>query len=137
MTEEELRRDAIERYLKGETPKSIYEGIGRSKAWFFKWLRRYQTGDPKWYWSMSKAPKHNPRRLRDVDRQRIIRIREDLQRQSFAQIGVTAIKWELNKANLPIPSDRTINRILRQEGLVKKNFLYPKRGQLSIFQRSS
>ena len=75
-----------------------------------------------------QGPKHNPRRLRDVDRRRIIRIREDLQRQSFAQIGVTAIKWELNKANLPIPSDRTINRILRQEGLVKKNSLYSERG---------
>ena len=128
MTEEELRRDAIERYLKGEAPKSIYEGIGRSKAWFFKWLKRYQTGDPKWYQSMSRAPKHNPRRLREMDRQRIIRIREDLQQQSFAQIGVTAIKWELNKANLSIPSDRTINRILRQEGLVKKNSLYSERG---------
>ena len=127
-TEEELRRDAIERYLKGETPKSIYEGVGRSKAWFFKWLKRYQTGDPKWHQSMSRAPKHNPKRLGEVDRQRIIRIREHLQRQSFTQFGVTAIKWELSKANLPIPSDRTINRILRQEGLVKKNSLYSERG---------
>jgi len=123
MTEEEFRRDAIKRYLKGEHPKSIYEGMGRSKAWFFKWLKRYQTGDSHGYKSLSKAPRQTPRKLREAVRQRIIDIREQLQRKPFTQIGVTAIKWELHKAGVSIPSDRTIHRVLKQEGLVKKNFL--------------
>ena len=128
MAEEELRRDAIKRHIKGEHPKSIYEGLGRSKAWFFKWLKRYRSGDPKWYRSISRAPKGKPRKLGEVDRQRIVHIRKQLQRQTFAQVGATAIKWELHKSNFPIPSDRTINRILHQEGLVKKNFLCAERG---------
>ena len=128
MTEEELRRLAVKRYINGETPKSIYEDLGRTKQWFFKWLKRYQSTDPQWHLSRSQAPRHSPRRISKVDRKRIIGIRQRLQHESFAQIGVSAIKWELHKAGAPIPSDRTINRIVKQEGLVKKNFLRPQRG---------
>lgn len=46
--EQELRKQAIERYLKGEPPKSIYLDLDRSKNWFFKWLKRYQSGEPNW-----------------------------------------------------------------------------------------
>jgi putative transposase len=128
MTEEELRRNAIERYINGENPKSIYNDLGRTKAWFFKWLKRYQSGDPHWYCSKPKTPRHKPTQLAEVDRQRIIHIRGHLQRQSFAQIGVTAIKWELHKTKAAIPSDRTINRILEQEGLIKKKVIHSQRG---------
>jgi hypothetical protein len=121
MTEEELRRHAIERYIKGDPPKQIYEALRRTKPWFFKWLKRYQSGDPHWYRSQSTAPRHKRTRLSDVDRRRIVKIRQELEAQSFAQIGVSAIKWELHKAGTSIPADRTINRILKQEGLVKKN----------------
>ena len=127
MTEEELRLNAIKRYINGENPKSIYTDLGRTKPWFFKWLKRYQSGDPHWYRSKPKTPQHKPAQLAEVDRQRIIHIREHLQRQSFAQIGVATIKWELHKAKAPIPSDRTINRVLKQEGLVKKNCLHSQR----------
>ena len=58
--EQDLRKLAIERHIKGESPKSIYTDLNRSKNWFFKWLKRYQTGDPNWYKSKSKAPKRSP-----------------------------------------------------------------------------
>ncbi|MEA3436825.1 MAG: helix-turn-helix domain-containing protein [Thermodesulfobacteriota bacterium] len=47
--EKDLRKKAIILYLKGESPKSIYSDLNRSKNWFFKWLKHYQTGDPGWY----------------------------------------------------------------------------------------
>lgn len=128
MTEEELRCHAIERYLNGEQPKTIYEDIGRTKPWFFKWVKRYQSGEPQWYLSQPRIPLNKPTRINEVERLQVIHIREQLERHSFAQIGVSAIKWELHKAGLNIPSDRTINRILKREGLVKKNLLHPKRG---------
>ena len=128
MTEEEIRCKAIDRFNDGQPPKTIYEDLGRTKQWFFKWLKRYQSGEPDWYRSRSRAPRNKPTQINEVERQRIISIRQRLQRQSFAQIGVSAIKWELHKAGVSIPSDRTINRVLKQEGLVKKNFLRPKRG---------
>ena len=125
MTEQELRRQAIDRFKNGESPKAIYKDLGRTKQWFFKWLKRYQSGDPQWFKSRSTVPHRKPKQLQEEDRRRIITLREQLQRQSFSQIGVSAIKWELHKAGAPIPSDRTINRVLKQEGLIKKNTLRP------------
>ncbi len=47
--ETELRKKAIQRYVQGEKPKSIYIDLKRSKKWFFKWLNRYQSSAPDWY----------------------------------------------------------------------------------------
>ena len=125
--EQDLRKKAITLYLKGETPKSIYSELNRSKDWFFKWLKRYQTGDPDWHKNKSRAPKRQPTAISEVDRVRIISVRTRLESQKFAQIGASAIKWELAKSGYGFPSDRTINRVLKKEGLVKKNFVHSQR----------
>lgn len=119
--EQDLRKRAINLYLKGESPKSIYTQLDRSKNWFFKWLKRYQSGDRNWYKDRPKAPRKQPTRISSVDRERIIAVRSQLESQRFAQIGASAIKWELSKSGFGFPSDRTINRVLKREGLVKKN----------------
>jgi putative transposase len=50
-----------------------------------------------------------------------------LEAQHYAQIGTSAVKWEeFNKLGLTPPSDSTINRILKREGLVKKTLYTPK-----------
>ena len=121
--EQELRKQAIQRYRNNEKPKSIYTDLNRFKFWFFKWLKRYQSGDPDWYKDQSRAPKNSPRRISGTDKQRIIEVRKKLESQPFAQTGASAIKWELSKSGFSFPSDRTINRVLKREGLVKKNFL--------------
>ena len=119
--EEQIRKLAIERYSNGEKPKAIYTSLNRTKAWFFKWLKRYRTGHPEWYKSQSRAPTNPPGRISDIYKQRIVETRKRLENERFAQIGATAIKWELAKSGFEFPSDRTINRVLKQEGLVKKN----------------
>ena len=125
--EKDLRKRAISLYLKGETPQSIYSELNRSKNWFFKWLKRYQTGDPDWYREKSRAPKKQPAAISEIDRQRIITARTRLDSQKFAQIGASAIKWELLKSGFAFSSDRTINRVLKKEGLIKKNFVCSER----------
>ena len=55
--QQDLRKKAITLYLKGESPKSIYSQLNRSKKGFFKWLRLYQTGGPDGYKDKSRAPK--------------------------------------------------------------------------------
>lgn len=125
--ETEIRKNAIKRYLKGEKPKTIYTEYERSKKWFFKWLNRYQSGEKDWYKDQSRAPKNRPTKIDDSESQRIIRIRKKLESEPFAQTGASAIKWELKKAGFGFPSDRTINRVLNREGLVKKNSVCSKR----------
>ena len=66
--EKGLRKTTIKRYLEGEPPKLIYTDLKRSKYWFFKWLRRYQSGDLDWY-------KDRQGHLRD-DRQRLAVLKE-------------------------------------------------------------
>jgi transposase len=121
--EQKLRKQAIERHIKGESPKSIYTDLNRSKNWFFKWLKRYKTGNHDWYKSKSRAPKRKPSAIGEVEKQRIISVRSQLEEQKFAQIGASAIKWELTKSGFGFPSDSTINRVLKREGLIKKNFV--------------
>lgn len=135
--EHEIRKTAIKRYLKGETSKSIYKSLNRSKSWFFKWLKRYQGGDPNWYKDLSRAPKRWPTATGDIEKQRIIATRVHLESQKFAQIGSSAIKWELAKAGHSLPSDSTIKRVLKREGLIKKNFLHCQGRRISLFHRSS
>jgi putative transposase len=125
--EQELRKTAVNRYLKGETPKSIYTDLKRSKNWFFKWLKRYKSGEAEWYKDKSKAPINRPAAIGNVERQRIISTRIHLESQKFAQIGPSAIKWELSKSGYSLPSDSTIKRVLKSEGLIKKNFVYSQR----------
>ncbi len=134
--EQDLRKQAVERYLKGASPKSIYCDLDRSKNWFFKWLKRYQSGEPNWYEEQSRAPLKRPKAISDADRKRIIETRLHLESQKYAQTGPSAIKWELTKAGHSLPSDSTIKRVLRQEGLIKKNSIHPQRGRVSLFQRS-
>ena len=131
--ETEIRKNAIQRYLDGEKPKSIYSDLNRSKKWFFKWLKRYQGGHKDWYKDQPKAPKKIPRRISETDKQRIIETRKRLESEKFAQVGASAIKWELSKSGFDFPSDRTINRVLTREGMVKKNYLCSQRRRVPIF----
>jgi len=121
--EEEIRKQAILRNLQGEKPKAIYTNLNRSKKWFFKWFKRYKAGLDDWYKNKSKAPVKRPRQTGTDKRELIITIRKKLESESFAQIGVSAIKWELHKVGMHLPSDSTIKRILKKEDLVKKNKL--------------
>ena len=126
--EEDIRKEAIAWYLKGVQLKAIYDKLQRSKKWFFKWLKRYKSGASEWYKEESRAPVQRSRQISVQQQQAIILTRSRLEAQDFAQTGVSAIKWELSKQGLHFPSDSTINRVLKREGLVKKNFISPQRG---------
>jgi putative transposase len=126
--EEELRKQAVQRYIAGESPKAICTSLDRSKKWFFKWLNRYQSGAEDWYQERSRAPLTRPSELSTAEEEIITATRKRLDSTPFAQIGVSAIKWELHKLGLPLRSDSTINRTLKREGLVKKNTIFLQRG---------
>jgi transposase len=131
--EQEIRKRAIVRYLNGESAKDIYTELKRSERWFFKWLKRFKTGDLHWYKDRSRAPLTRPSKISEKKRQLIVSTRKLLESDPFAQIGVSAIKWELSKLGIDFPSDSVINRVLKKEGLVKKNCLCSQRSRVSLF----
>ena len=136
MDETSLRKMAIEEFLKGKSPTSVYRDLGRSRPWFYKWLHRYQSQEDDWFQDKSKAPRHHPNETPEDIQKLVTNIRLQLEETPFAQIGVSAIQWELRKLGVPLLPDRTINRILKREGLVKKNSLYPQGGGISLFPRT-
>ncbi len=136
MDEETLRKMAIEQYLQGKPPVSIYSETGRTRPWFFKWLHRYRSGDPEWSKDKPKTPYGHPRET-PLEMKKLVRnIRIDLEEHPYAQIGTSAIKWEFKKLGVTPPSDRTINRILKREGLVKKNSLFSQGSGISVFHQT-
>ena len=84
--EQELRKQAVKRYLSGEKPKSIYTDLSRSKYWFFKWLKRYHSGDPDWFKEKSRAPRRQPTALSEADKQRIIAVRQRLESKNLLKL---------------------------------------------------
>ena len=136
MDDETLRKMAIQQFLQDKSPVSIYRDMGRSKKWFFKWLHRYESGDPNWYHDQSRAPRCHPNQISTKMRQLIINIRTQLEEHPYAQVGTSAINWEFKKLGATPPSNSTINRTLKRQGLVKKNSLYLQRGRIPLFQRA-
>lgn len=134
--EDEVRIQAVQRHFAGESPKAIYTSLNRSKKWFFKWLNRFQSGADNWYKDHSRAPLTRPAELGTAEKDLIVTTRNRLDSEPFAQIGVSAIKWELQKLGLSFRSDSTINRTLKREGLVKKNSIFAQRCRISAFYRS-
>lgn len=108
------RKDALELYHQGMRVSDICCRLKRSRAWFYIWLRRYESGDPKWFEDKSKAPhtvaNKTPKELIKL----VLRIRQGLESTPGARIG--ASKIQIRMADLgwePLPK-RTINRILKQ-----------------------
>jgi hypothetical protein len=66
---------------------------------------------------------NRPLAISPAARKRIVNTRLSLERQKYAQTGPSAIKWELAKAGHQLPSDSTIKRVLKKEGLVKKKLV--------------
>jgi putative transposase len=79
MDEETLRKMAIEQYLQGKERVAIYKELGRTKPWFFKWLKRYQSGDRRWFQDHSRAPHTSPRKTNPTLHSAITNIRIQLE----------------------------------------------------------
>jgi putative transposase len=132
--DEKYRRWAVQRYTNGENASSICVSLGRSKRWLYKWVHRHDPNDPDWYRSRLRRPQYNPRKITDEVEQAVKMIRLHLYNQDLF-CGAQAILWELQDLGIkPLPSLRTINRILSRAGLthrrtgayVSKGRAYPK-----------
>lgn len=128
MTEYQLRKEAIWRYENGESPKAIYQNLGKSKAWFFKWLKRYQSEGRDWAKSQSRKPHRTRQTVDKTMEQAVIDTRKSLEGILYAQVGAVNISWQLEQQGLTPPPLSTINSILKRNELVRKRARYQPKG---------
>lgn len=124
MNEKELREFAIQRYENGESPKEIYKSLNKGKTWFFKWLKRFKSGDPNWSKDISRKPHHSPNKTDKTMEQTVVSTRKLLEKQLYAQIGAFNIAWHLNQDGEQPLSTGTINRIIKRNNLTRKRPRY-------------
>jgi len=114
----ELREKAIKRYINGESPKEIYQSLGKGKRWFFQWLKRYRLDEKDWVLSHSYKPHLSPKRIHKSMEQMIIATRKKMEKKKYAQFGASNIVWRLKQIGIPSPSIATINRIISRNHIV-------------------
>jgi transposase-like protein len=113
------REHAIRAYLKGESVTAIARKLGHSRPWVYKWLVRYQGRGEADHWQegQTRCPHSNPRQLPGAVVQAVKLARLSLSNQGLF-CGAQAISWELEALQVsPLPSLRTISRIVSREGL--------------------
>jgi len=120
----ELRELAIRRYENGESPEKIYQSLGKSKAWFFKWLKRSKLDRENWSGDLSRRANRTHKRVDETIEQAIIETRKFLEKKLYAQIGALNISWHLSQQGINPPPIGTINKILKRNKLVRKHPKY-------------
>ena len=121
MKEEEKQRIlAVRRFLAGEKPESICSSLGRSRPWLYKWVRRHSDHDDAWFSSASKRPVNTANRTPAEIEEVVKLVRLYLYNRDLF-CGAQAILWELEDLGVsPLPSLRTINRILERNNLTHR-----------------
>lgn len=114
------RAIAVQRFKSGESPESICTSLGKSKSWLYKWVERHLDSDESWNSSRSRRPLTNPTHT-PVEIEEIIKmLRLKLYNQDLF-CGAQAIHWEMEDLGVkPLPSFRTINRILSRNDLTHR-----------------
>lgn len=128
-SEEQTRKRAVQLYLQGTCPSDVCRELCRSRQWFYKWFRRYQSGDIHWYKELSRAPRRIRNKTPKEIEEQVLKIRVRLETSKYCQIGALAIQWEMEKLEIePIPS-WTIDRILKRHNVVREKKQYKPKGK--------
>lgn len=120
--QERDREHAIKSYLKGESITAIAQKLGYGRPWVYKWIERYQASSEANHWQgdQTRRPHSNSRQLPGEVVEAVKLARLHLYNQGLF-CGAQAISWELEALQVsPLPSLRTISRIVSREGLTHR-----------------
>ena len=116
----EQRAEAVQRLVHGENPEAICASMKRSKSWLYKWYKRHLVGNETWNQSQPHRPRRSPRRTSDHTEEVVKMVRLNLYNRDLF-CGAQAIRWEMEDLQCkPLPSIRTINRILARNELTHR-----------------
>lgn len=123
-----IRQMAIRLRLAGERIETVCKNLKRSEPWFRKWWQRYLEMGPEGLYDLTRANHQVARRTPpDVERA-VLSIRRRLEAHAtpqtrYQKIGAPTIREELRSlGQRPLPSTRTVARILNRNGLTSPSF---------------
>jgi len=112
--EEQRRKEAIARDLADDTIEDICQAMACSKSWLYKWRSRYQADDPNWATELTRKPRTNPANTPHTIEQAVVSLRHAVI-QNGQGCGAASIQQALTQQERePVPSRRTIYRILQR-----------------------
>ena len=123
-----VRQRAIRWKQAGRMVSWICGRLEHSREWFYKWWNRYQEEGASGLRDRSHAPQSSPHRWSGEMRQAILDVRDRLMRrrgprERYRLAGAATIRHELACLGYePLPSIRTIERVLQQGGRTSPAF---------------
>jgi putative transposase len=117
------RQLAIQLRLAGESIEALCQRLQRPPSWFHKWWNRYLLDGAEGLYELSRAPHALLDRLPPQVERLIVSVRRRLEAHAtpetrYQRIGAPTIQTELQALQVsPLPSLRTIERVLSQHGL--------------------
>ena len=129
MDEEQKRKEAMKLHIEGKSPTEICGALRRSRKWFYKWLKRFESGAPDWFKEQSRAPQKVANKTAPEMEKEVLAIRSKLENAKHRDIGAFAIRAEMNTLKMkPLP-EWTINRILKRHNVVREKKRYQPSGK--------
>lgn len=110
------RRQAFRFFERQKSPVAILACIPRSRAWLFKWKKRFEEQGWAALDSLPKRPGSSPQRYPVKLVRLVIQVRQRLEKQTAGLVNARAIQRELrqrHRLRVP-PSQTTIKRWLRE-----------------------
>src|SRR6266566_4140512 len=96
-----LRQEAIKRCIEGKRPSAVAKELKKSKAWVCKWLKRYgQDPTGSWFEELSRKPHSVPGQTQIGIEAQILKIREQLKQNKYAQQGALSIQYAFKQLGL-------------------------------------
>ena len=115
------RQQAIQLRLAGRPVEEICQLLSRCPAWFHTWWRRYRSQGPNGLFDLTRSNVQSRRISAELERM-IVSIRRRLASRAhpgtrYSLIGASSILAELQNLHiLPLPSVRTVERVLERNG---------------------
>lgn len=120
-----IRMPAARRFKAGESPEPICISLGKSRFWLYKWVKRFDGGNPSWSEDHLRRPQETPNRTASEIEEIAKMVRLNFYNQDLC-CGAQAL-----------PSIRTINRILARNDMAHRRTgrMSPKRPLILLFRR--
>ncbi len=108
------RHQAIDQYLAEDKVEDICRHLACSKSWLYKWRNRYDAHNATWAQERPNKPKSHPTQTPEHVERAVVSLHLTL-RHNGTGGGATAIMQALAQQGIePVPSRRTIDRIVRR-----------------------